>query len=1196
MKIKSIFAGVFLMLLMAQSVSAQKNYQSLLWQISGKGLKKPSYLYGTMHVSNKIAFNLGDSFFLALKSVDQVALEFNPSVVVEEMISSDYMAGLLKDYANHIYSNRNRTIQKNMFYLPEPDNIRNRLQYDISGNPDIINFLLYRYKRAKEDFEEDTYLDLYIYQSARKLNKKVGAVEDFAESLRLVLEAEEEMAEDNEKQDRSRKLNSIDVGEEIDNAYRRGDLDAIDSIYNIAYTSKRYLEKMLYIRNANMAKCMDSIMQQEGLFTAVGAAHLPGKRGVIHLLREMGYTVQPVNMGKRSSKLKNGIDATEVPFSTKAYTSYDKMIQTNAPSDMLYWNTDPIEMNYFYSDQANGSYYTICRVKTYSAFRGFSENYMLQSIDSFLYEFVPGDILSKNDINVNGYKGYDILSRNRRGNTQRYLMAVTPFELILFKASGTGEYTKKSGGFFFKNIVLSKAENNSYQWYKNAGSGFEMLLPGQVITNFEPVNPNNFSLVNPRTFQAQDIENKINFVISRFTVNNPDYIDEDTFELSILEKSVIKEMRYTPYNRLVITHQKRHAILSTYRAHDSTWVRAMYVLRGAHAYVVLARADEKNKLPVIDSAFRSFRLVAYPDSKFTSFSDTSMRYKVSAPEVALGSKDVFNREQKQNKNSHVYKGRRFYFVNNETDEQITLDVDRFHRYGYAITPDTFWYNRLTFDLNPGGFCIVKDKKFSKKGDIQTMQVLLADTNTSRLIHKTMHLRGRYLYTMAQVYDAEDGESNFWKTFNNSFTITDTGSTRSPFDPLVETYINDLNSKDSTIKAEAEASVDYVSLKKAKSYVLIKGINQLRGENKKYIALKSLLLKSLGYCTDTAAAMAYLKKAYLQVSDTSTLQVAILEALAEMNTKASFTLLAELIRLETPILYSAYELNPLFNSLGSKNKLKNTATLYPALLQLCTFEDYKSRVYGLLAKLVDSNTVKPALYAGYITQILNDARVEMKKKVNNKSDYSGSSGNSNLYEFNTLLVPFAAQTPVRNYFDKLLLAKDVELKLRTAATLLVNKQYVPDSIWENNAASYKNRIKLYKALNKVHRLDKFPAKYATPSQLTLSWAYDLAEGTSYRKLDTVIFVQTIPVTVKGYQGLVYVYKYKNEKEQDMNMLFCGIQPLDTNRFELNDQLNLKTNELIEEGKHMQESIMNELDDLIINSRIKNYPRDYTGNNY
>ena len=85
-------------------------------------------------------------------------------------------------------------------------------------------------------------------------------------------------------------------------------------------------------------------------------------------------------------------------------------------------------------------------------------------------------------------------------------------------------------------------------------------------------------------------------------------------------------------------------------------------------------------------------------------------------------------------------------------------------------------------------------------------------------------------------------------------------------------------------------------------------------------------------------------------------------------------------------------------------------------------------------------------------------------------------------------------------------------------------------------------------------------------------------------------------MKGKQGLVYVYKYKNEKEQDMSILFCGIQPLDTSRFELNDQLNLKTNELIEDGKQMQESIINELDDLIISSRRKNYPKDYTGNNY
>src|SRR4030095_2908415 len=58
--------------------NAIRKYPSLLWEISGNGLKKPSYLFGTMHVSDKLAFHLGDSFYNAIKSSDVVALETNP--------------------------------------------------------------------------------------------------------------------------------------------------------------------------------------------------------------------------------------------------------------------------------------------------------------------------------------------------------------------------------------------------------------------------------------------------------------------------------------------------------------------------------------------------------------------------------------------------------------------------------------------------------------------------------------------------------------------------------------------------------------------------------------------------------------------------------------------------------------------------------------------------------------------------------------------------------------------------------------------------------------------------------------------------------------------------------------------------------------------------------------------------------------
>jgi len=55
-----------------------KKYPSLLWEITGKDLAKPSYLFGTMHVSSKMVFHLSDSFYFGIKNADIVALETNP--------------------------------------------------------------------------------------------------------------------------------------------------------------------------------------------------------------------------------------------------------------------------------------------------------------------------------------------------------------------------------------------------------------------------------------------------------------------------------------------------------------------------------------------------------------------------------------------------------------------------------------------------------------------------------------------------------------------------------------------------------------------------------------------------------------------------------------------------------------------------------------------------------------------------------------------------------------------------------------------------------------------------------------------------------------------------------------------------------------------------------------------------------------
>src|SRR5688572_26931186 len=95
---KSVLMKVFFGLLFFVNAfcysQTAKKYPSLLWKITGKGLKKPSYLYGTMHVSNRVAYYLSEQFFDALRSVDVVGLETNPGEWLENMEKTGELAEL----------------------------------------------------------------------------------------------------------------------------------------------------------------------------------------------------------------------------------------------------------------------------------------------------------------------------------------------------------------------------------------------------------------------------------------------------------------------------------------------------------------------------------------------------------------------------------------------------------------------------------------------------------------------------------------------------------------------------------------------------------------------------------------------------------------------------------------------------------------------------------------------------------------------------------------------------------------------------------------------------------------------------------------------------------------------------------------------------------------------------------------------
>jgi uncharacterized protein YbaP (TraB family) len=171
----------------------EKKYPALLWEITGNGLTRPSYLFGTMHVSSKLVFHLSDSFYLDIKSSDVVALELDPQLWQDQLFRFENMESNLRFYTQ---GSPNDYLNEKSFQLERYDD---RLKSALSDEPTIINGLLYRTYRTRADFEEDTYLDLYIYQTGRKLGKQATGVENYFQTERLVMEAAQDMMKDRKK-------------------------------------------------------------------------------------------------------------------------------------------------------------------------------------------------------------------------------------------------------------------------------------------------------------------------------------------------------------------------------------------------------------------------------------------------------------------------------------------------------------------------------------------------------------------------------------------------------------------------------------------------------------------------------------------------------------------------------------------------------------------------------------------------------------------------------------------------------------------------------------------------------------------------------------------------------------------------------------------------------------------------------------
>ena len=269
--------------------SAQLLQNTLLWKISGKGLSKPSYLFGTMHILCADDANLSDSMKNVIKKCDEVYFEIDISDMKGMMNSMKYMRmNDNKKLSDVLDSNDYKKI-KNYFTKHSPMLPFSMLE---RFKPMFISSMI---EEGDLDCKATNGMEMIIMKEAHEQNKKINGLEtaEFQAGLFDSIPYE--------KQAKSL-INYIDSSEDYKKmtdtlamAYKQQNMKKIDELTSKDDPSMNgYRDLLLYGRNRKWITIMRDILPQKSFLFAVGAGHLPGEKGMINLLRKNGYTVTPI--------------------------------------------------------------------------------------------------------------------------------------------------------------------------------------------------------------------------------------------------------------------------------------------------------------------------------------------------------------------------------------------------------------------------------------------------------------------------------------------------------------------------------------------------------------------------------------------------------------------------------------------------------------------------------------------------------------------------------------------------------------------------------------------------------------------------------------------------------------------------------------------------------------------------------------
>lgn len=1085
------------------------NNQSLLWRISGNGLPGTSYLFGTMHVKNNKAFHFKDSLYYFIENTAGFAMEIHPDSVGQILTAVAEGRIDLGDDSWDYSSN---------FDEKEFDKIIQKIEKDkklTKKSPkEKISYLMEKLLDSKEENENgmETFMDAYLYGLALQNRKKIFGLEQVEDQILAFRSLMKGI-----------KVNRVSAMAEkgffrgappIYEYYYKENIDSLRSYYT-TFFSDTTLKGFLYDRNIGMAHQMDSLANKQTMFFAIGAGHLPGKEGVIALLREKGYTVEPVFSAKKifaGDYQKKAIVNNWVPYKNESLG-----FQYEMPGKITtQQGGQGREVSYCY-DLPQGMIFMTIAGKLSSAEKKADRDSIFLEHTGVILESMNAHILSQKPIEVKGLKGFELTASSLSNGFSRMVEVFDGknFYMLSVSAERKDKLENALAAQFINSFESIPAKPVRWNSIDSKNEGFAVEFPGELKTQIVKTDAD--SKISLNSYTAFDGNSGINYTVYFSRADEGNQLMQGEWFFSSYVQSLKNNMGNVDIEQVDTTLFGYPAKMVVSEPYKGQVTEGIILRRSNTSYLVFAEYDKEEKNEAdLKRYFESFRLQAFPKTEWQQATSPDGVFSAWVP-------GTVTREIPDTTSYQYSKDETLYYATEKySGATCDIEVATLSKYFWAANEDSvfsYWKNKSY----SGYLDSMISYTNTKNGGLPSRELIVYNKNMKLNRRYRLVLSGNKMYTLKMEVAPAFTNAKDDDRFFESFRLAKEEKSDAIFSAGPGLLFEDLLSKDSATFKEAYDALDEVDFRQQHfSLLLQQSLLEYPMYDDMYQTVNQKLLYFVGTMAkeskdDSGKLFEFIRSHYNDSGKgIAGHRFHLLGLLADMKTASSYQLLSELIDNNPPSGGSAYQLFAKLN-----DSLELSRTLFPGLLKYAADSVSGFPVLGLAKTLIDSNLLT-----------VNDIRAVQPDmiKLAGKSLQSMISMAADEYDYDygitdvISLLGYLNNKQANETITGFLKVKILYVKKQAVVSLVENGWPVSSVEIKKLAADNEYRAELYEAFVKAKKTSLFPSEFATQQAMGKSYIHKrMVDWDEVEEGLDLIFIKKVERIYKGSKKRFFLFR-------------------------------------------------------------------------